>query len=514
MPPVPFRSDQATGSMQIGSSWLELDHNPFRVGDQLIVAVGGEEGKGKRGTLGVGGVYGKTTDDPNLYYVCEDAPMALVAKVLDVQGNRVELDCQAATSTTHARVYLDNLPIWNEFVAIYTDPDLWIMIPAGVFATSDELAVLQRARWVISGAGKDATEIMVPDGARSACLKLFQCPDCLVEELHIRGNARLNGYGLGRPENWLYPQGIHFVLSDRCEARNCRATDVFQKAVCAEMSTDVWAYDCEAVLTEGLACYIQWLYQWADGYGGGCVDCTVTSPVITAGFEAFRHQGFELIRPVGRNATISMNTAVGFTIDSPQVVIEENSQMSALSFSKGNPAININSNIGNSSGQGPDLSQGGQILNPHVRIAYINEAKELLTGISVNDQNPTLIIQGTPETSIIQLPDYDESLETVPAAIVTAGANTIVDGIRIPGRTAWWQGGVTSHEPVPTVIIKNSVLYAATALGGQPIPPEQYVNNVTPDEWVPAVEEKPTLPPEQIDALVAEVEATIRAFFH
>ena len=57
---VPLKSIQTTGSMYAGSNQLVLAAPAgFQVGDGIIVATGGEAGRGLRGTVGVGGVWPK-----------------------------------------------------------------------------------------------------------------------------------------------------------------------------------------------------------------------------------------------------------------------------------------------------------------------------------------------------------------------------------------------------------------------------------------------------------------------
>lgn len=153
-------------------------------------------------------------------------------------------------------------------------------------------------------------------------------------------------------------------------------------------------------------------------------------------------------------------------------------------------------------------------MNPRILGRRVNATGDILPGIIINANNPNVLITGDPGTSVIELPDWDETHGSVPGAIVTDGLNTVVDGIRIPGKTAWWQGGVMTYEAEPTVMVKNSVLWAGT-YQGKPLPPELYVNNITPDEWeaVPPPLAKPELPAAQIDALADALEGTVREFF-
>ena len=100
---------------------------------------------------------------------------------------------------------------------------------------------------------------------------------------------------------------------------------------------------------------------FADGSGGGAVDCSVDSPKLTGAADCFRSDGTNIIRFVGRNATMSSNSSGNFLYDAPHITIEEDSQLSQLSFSFQNPIININSNIQPPSGA---MILGGEIRKP------------------------------------------------------------------------------------------------------------------------------------------------------
>src|SRR3954469_805839 len=111
-----FKDISTTGSMSAGSRRLTIAAGAaFRVGDSVIVEIGGEAGHGLRGTMGVGGV------DPaadQSYYKGADAPKALTAKIVGISadGTVLTLDHSAVTATTGAHVYYDNLPAWNAAV--------------------------------------------------------------------------------------------------------------------------------------------------------------------------------------------------------------------------------------------------------------------------------------------------------------------------------------------------------------------------------------------------------------
>src|SRR5262249_58437544 len=105
-------SERRIGSIDADSNILRLmETSNLKVGDQVIVEIGGEAGEGKFGTMGVGGVVPAATDGwSSFYYRSKDCPLALVAKVTAVSdtGRTLKLDKYAATATIHAPGYFDN----------------------------------------------------------------------------------------------------------------------------------------------------------------------------------------------------------------------------------------------------------------------------------------------------------------------------------------------------------------------------------------------------------------------
>ena len=151
---------QAFGAITRGSNILQLTgFSKFKAGDQVIVEVGGEEGKGRLGTIGVGGVVPAAKDSwSQSYYRSKDVPLALVAKITGVadSGRILTLDKAAATAATNANVHFDNDPILNKVLAEEHQAGWMLILPAGDFAISDKLQHLYHGGWIISGAGKDA----------------------------------------------------------------------------------------------------------------------------------------------------------------------------------------------------------------------------------------------------------------------------------------------------------------------------------------------------------------------
>ena len=168
---LPLKDLATTGSIGAGSNQLVLASNPgFRVGDHIIVEIGGESGAGLRGAVGVGGVwpirfypnirtmnadngydynaniYARLPNgdvyhwmqgawhapDPNLYYTTKAIPRSLVAAITGISGTTLTLNKTASVATTNANVYFDNAPIIPG-----SGNNKRNLIAAGMFAMSD-----------------------------------------------------------------------------------------------------------------------------------------------------------------------------------------------------------------------------------------------------------------------------------------------------------------------------------------------------------------------------------------
>jgi hypothetical protein len=458
-----------TGSISQNSNYLVLPADEgFKIGDNIIVAVGGEVGGGHYGTMGVGGAWphksysslvamqadtiqpdgiyasipsgdvyqswGGAWSIDTRYYFAKISPAALSARVVarSSDGRTLTLDKQALVAATNARVYFDNRGIFNRLGQdsdSLTPPGLTLYLPAGHFAISDYLAITGHTGWTVAGAGRDLTHVVSPAGTDSARLFVLNSPNTTVRDLHLEGNVGDNGYGLSMSGN-AFSTGVEFSSSDNSVAQDLTITNVWWKAVGSTFSDNVWAYRIQDILTAPIRIYVQWQFQWSDSSNGGCVDCTVTSAYLTGGFNAFRSQNIQWIRPVGINASMAMNVVGNFLIQDARITVKGMSQFqhSEASFSRQNPIINVNSNIESSS---PLLKLGGTISNATIiEEGYINTDNDLLRGIVINSGNPNVVIQG----GYFQSPDY-KAPSGMPGAngINSTGTNTLIDHFRVVG---------------------------------------------------------------------------------
>lgn len=484
VPPLPLKSLAALGSIETGSNRLHLNENPgFKISDSVIVEVGGEEGRGLRGTRGVGGAWPDLSyknkdamhadwrqpsntyawieetgdvfqyvsqawiqNNPRYYYSAKAVPKALVARITAIEGDVLILDAGALATSVNARVYFDNLSVLdsvNKHRLGWAPTTRMSLLPRGAFAISGRVSMAGLRNWTVAGQGNQATTIFSPRGTPSVSMLFFGCSGVAIKDLHLQGNLALDGFGLYMPKNATrvagesYPSGIKFGRSINCEASNITITNVFQVAVGTSFCVDVWARHCDAVLTVPMMQYVQWMFLWADSVGGGIIDCSVTSEFLAPGIEIFRSDGVHFIRPKLRNAVISCNGSGRFLLDEPTIVIDENSQFSDESFSRNNPVINVSSNI-----QPPDRSigLGGVIRNPTiVQKGYINNTKDRLQNINVNANNPNIRIEGGyPDTptagGLIQSLDYIPGTYAYGGVGIFAPSVSVsVSGIRVVG---------------------------------------------------------------------------------
>ena len=397
------------------------------------------------------------------YYLQKVVPKALFAKIVEVSsdGQSLTLDANAQVAATNANVYVDNSACFAICGEVTFGPpapgNINLKLPAGRFAISGYVPIKAKTGWEISGLGKSETEIFSPNGCRSATIEAFQSNSIVIRDLHLRGNAHDNGFGLDWAGDIVntFPYGIHFNLSRNCVAQDCKVTDAFMKSVGAAFADDCWARRVEVVSTEALQCYVQWLIQWSDSSRGGAEDCNIDSPNLTAGLEMFRSGGVIFRRIRTRNATFSSNSSGGdFLFEDCSIVIEANSQLSEASFSRANPIININSNI---KPPDKDMALGGRILRQTVNVqGYINANNDNLIYCVINSDNPGITIEGTyPDTKnpkgFFSGPNWYPRTNNFDGIFVrSAGYNIIVRGMRFKGATDYDADAPWGHGPVHT----------------------------------------------------------------
>jgi hypothetical protein len=394
-----FRADKATGSMQAGSNVLLLKTPAqFRAGDQVIVEIGGEAGRGQRGTQGVGGV---TPGDPNdgRYYNSADAPLSLVAKVVTVDGQRLTLDKPAITSTRDAPVHYDNLPawhaatFWDDANPVTTQGDVLVTIPAGSFAMSGMMQFYwHKPGWTIAGQGDDRTELFSPKGTQSVALFVSESPKTTIRDIRFRGNVADHGYGT----TW-YQSAVDLSLSPDNHIFNVVAINGW-RGLSVSYSHNTTAQNFRAYLMEPLRHYISWQIAWANSNGGGCTDCTVNSRYVTAALESFQSAGQAYVRTKLYGGMFSSNSSERLVIDDLYIRLAAGS--AHLRDMLYNPLVNVNLNVDNQ--QGGEVVRGAGGIYRNVRLVqdgFIGADPSwgelyMASGISIDSKTSNMLVAG------------------------------------------------------------------------------------------------------------------------
>jgi hypothetical protein len=247
---------QTTGSMSAGSNQVTLAAPAgFKIGDGIIVATGGEAGRGLRGTVGVGGVwprlaysdvstmrsdksrpantFARLVTDPingngsvyqwdgsswtyvNDYYFNKSIPRALVGYVCTVSNGGTVLtlatqptNCsrkpfKATVTTSGAEVYYDNAPLLNALWNGAVNANYTYVLPSGSYAVGNEVDVVggdlsNPLNSTIAGQGgypTCGTTLFSPAGATSATLNT-NVYNFTFRDFCMTGNVRnAGGYG-------------------------------------------------------------------------------------------------------------------------------------------------------------------------------------------------------------------------------------------------------------------------------------------------------------------------------
>jgi hypothetical protein len=253
------KTSLTTGSMSASSNSLTVaSPSGFSIGDQIIIATGGEAATGP-GTIGVGGAlpartyanlaaanadlgsvsYGtwaRLLDTETviraeasplawvnyigaIWYQQYADPTALVAHITAITGDTFTLDQSAVTSTTNAKVYFDNgSAYWISHIlaappagqSSLTPTNATLNIPAGTFAiysgpgTATFTESPEKTGWTIRGAG--AASVTGGSINCSGCTVLqtplgvrsysanLQANNSVLKNLTVQGNLRNSGY--------------------------------------------------------------------------------------------------------------------------------------------------------------------------------------------------------------------------------------------------------------------------------------------------------------------------------
>lgn len=417
------------------------------------------------------------------YYVAKAIPLSLHGKISSIVGNVLTLlkadgvtNANASASVTSANVYLNNQPYINyltmaqksgnfygDLTAI-TPANMTIIFQSGSFAGGGTIRIAARDGWILKGQGQSITTLFSPKGAYPLNIYVDQISGVTVKDFTLQGNFGLEKYGLafpgwtyvpggmntsgpwaGMPANTddgtgglisqtnipqgsAYPPGIFFNIAPNGIAQDITANDISQKVIGTNFAHNVFAYRITNNETSVLQVYVQWQFQWANSNGGGCVDCVINSVAMRQGFESFVCDGHQFVRCIGNNASFSQNDSQNWLIKDSTITLTPSNQALPPAWSKFNPLVNINANIGAGS-----TTAGGLIKNIAMNIlGYIDADNDLPYGININDANPNVTICDGHYDS----PDWSANTDPLlagPVGVRSTGAGTEVIRFRCGG---------------------------------------------------------------------------------
>jgi hypothetical protein len=411
-----------TGSITAGSADLTVDDvMDLRVGDWVIIELGGEAGAGAWGTVGVGGswptqsyadeaaILADTSQPLGMHVYAEDtricyrwnragnnqweqitaaqyywrkvAPKALWAEILSIAGNVLTLSKTATLSSTNANVYFDN---WGIVRAMVQSPARTITLPAGTYYMSDVIGINNRPNTVVQGAGMEETILKSPLGCSHGGITFSVSDNCEAKDFTLDLNWLNNGYGYrytnGRsylagdtpalaetaaPGGSNVGNGLYFQDSDNCVARRVKSINSSQDGVSCNACLNFEAYDCYAVTTDPAPRYIQWQFNHSVSTGK-LVRCHAINAYYNPSFEVFGSGGgVEWIDCVGVNALVSLNSCQNVTVRNMHLTMEQDKLVGAggvEAVALSNPVFSNNVNTGG----------GGLIPNKVYNLTIIN----------------------------------------------------------------------------------------------------------------------------------------------
>ena len=468
------KATRTTGAIVAGSHELHVaSAAAFAVNDHIIVEIGGEAGAGVPGTAGVGGqwptlsyatkavmnadasqatgTYCWCTDtgyvyewNPNwapntwwelgpssgLYYTARAQPRALLAKITGISGFTLTLDTSASQSAANANVYFDNAPVFN---ALATNSGSAFVWPAGTYYCGSKLNINHLNNCLITGAGQSLTTGTVlksPKGCLSMQISCVQTKGTEISNLRLYGNVFLKGgWGMDGGSATAQPYAQYAVWALSVQYLNLHDVTVDHAwFVCDSQYGSGCRYSRVTCNTDGLHCYISWMFNFVNAVNCWSYDCVVNSTYLTAGFECFASNHCGHIRPVGNNAVCALNSCGWCLLNTPRVTVTAHAQLNHLSFSSMDPMINVNSNISQNQGVSSNA-----VRNPIlIQKGYINSANDTLHGIDVSGKNFDTLISG----GVYIAPDYKApSTRSGPLAVNSDSSQigTVVKNLKVIG---------------------------------------------------------------------------------
>lgn len=473
-----WKKSKTTGSMTAGSPTLTVASAAgFTIGDQIIVATGGESGAGARGTVGVGGTYptlryadttardADTSQATNTLccvtatglvyqwngsawqsaFVADDLyfrqmhAKALVTTITNIVGTTFTLADNAVVNTTNANVYYDCEGLIDAYVNSGSGAtfDKRMYVPTGEYAFSTtQFFAFNMKDIYFEGDGELLTVLFSPDGCQGIGCSLLQSQRIIVRDIGFRGNHKNTSAGVTFGDG-TYSRSVNAAVSGSlavdCLIENCRSEDtIANDFTFAAGSPDTVIRSCTARHITPTQAYFGWCFNIADSNYGYMIDCTVTSDYMITGMETFRSDNVAIVRYIGNNASLSANTCGNFYIDSPTITFQTGAHynwQSGVSYTLQNwnpyqPMVNVNTNIGNQSGSGLDLANGGTVYNPDLTQAGFME-------VSIAERNPGIVV--APAYANVMIKDGTVEVPNLTSGNNVEGVSCDGDGMTVSG---------------------------------------------------------------------------------
>lgn len=499
----------ATGSMGAASNTLVLTsaNHKFKVGDPIVVQVGGEAGEGLRGARdGVGGAFPTASvattanlpafDTPqqlptfsrihvqedNLVYITWNdsrdwepmsdyydrmpMPRSLKARVTAVNGSSLTLDTPSVNATNGAKVVYDcHRSGIVEFVK--TNANRTLKIPALQFHFSAPITTLQGINSKILGQGRWSSELRGIDGCDAFGLTATNINNSEFKNFAVIGTYRLDsGFLQSSGKRGIDITAINTLIED------CRFVDL-PNAIVGGYCTNSIIRRCDAY-KNGTASYVQWEFQFADAGNNLIEDCKLISDFLTNGPEAFRSHGTKIRRCGG----VNMVTANNSSADSPYTDIHTYITTGSLhGYDQNfhfNPVHNFNDNLNSlPNNTSAVLAKNivtvyeGSIKDPER--TYAATAGQTL-GLNIN-VGPGERWVGEIDDCLLWVPESMRSLNTASAGMTfeaggTLPRGTIQNSRSYPIRDASHPGGAIAVTRGGPNLVENCQGSAQVATGG------------------------------------------------
>ena len=415
-------------------------------------------------------------------YVDDANPLALRAQIINKSGTTLTLSLPAQAAVTNTNVYHDNAPIMNNLGAGYiVNPSVYrlnIRFPDSRITCGSLNTFYPKGMWSFIGAGSNVpnstptglTDWWAPHGCAAPELTfagsngVVGAPDpVLVANMHFNGGAsylypqldfpKMPQAGMFVP---LFPGGVFLSLCHGTVVENISGHQIWQKTLNTNACGGVHFRKCYLTTAEPLLTYVQWQFS-TNSSNNFCTltDCEIDGTWIGPGWESFSDAqgggGTTFTRMVCRNATSSNNSSQDSAFIDCRVLLTENCRYNEGSYSKYNPVVNLNINIGPENVVSTNIQRLVYVME-----GYADPQMEQQRGI-LCDQDDGVTIN---DCVMEMLPYHASSTMNGAQGIVSSRSNVAITNNRIVGTTIdIYQGNIQTYDAGNTnVTITNNIV--------------------------------------------------------